>query len=184
MKQSDDQKSRLILITGIMAAGKSTVAQKLAEQFSKSVHLRGDIFRRMIVCGQAEMTTELSSEAHLQLSLRYKIAVQAAAAYFEAGFTVIYQDIILGNDLQQVVEDLSQYPLHLVVLCPSAETVAKRESERNKTGYGDLPVGAFDEALRRHTPRLGLWLDTSQQTVMETVNAILGKLSQARVTPI
>ena len=46
---------RVILITGIMAAGKSTVAQHLAERLPRSVHLRGDVFRRMIVGGRAEM---------------------------------------------------------------------------------------------------------------------------------
>ena len=50
----------IIMITGIMAAGKSTVAQQLAERLPKSVHLRGDVFRRMIVSGRAEMDFELS----------------------------------------------------------------------------------------------------------------------------
>ncbi len=35
-----------VLITGVMASGKSTVAQLLAERLEKSVHLRGDIFRK------------------------------------------------------------------------------------------------------------------------------------------
>lgn len=39
----------MILITGIMASGKSTVAQLLAERLDRSVHLRGDMFRKMIV---------------------------------------------------------------------------------------------------------------------------------------
>ena len=43
-----------------MAAGKSTIAQALAERLPKSVHLRGDLFRRMIVNGQAEMSFEVT----------------------------------------------------------------------------------------------------------------------------
>lgn len=39
-------KPSIILITEIMASGKSTVAHLLAERFEKSVHLRGNIFRR------------------------------------------------------------------------------------------------------------------------------------------
>ena len=46
--------ARIILITGNMASGKSTVAQALAEQLPKSVHLRGDLFRRMIVSGRSD----------------------------------------------------------------------------------------------------------------------------------
>jgi uridine kinase len=39
----------IILIAGNMASGKSTVAQALAERLPKSVHLRGDVFRRMVL---------------------------------------------------------------------------------------------------------------------------------------
>ena len=45
--------ARIFLITGLMASGKSTVAQVLAERLPRSVHLRGDAFRRMIVNGQS-----------------------------------------------------------------------------------------------------------------------------------
>ena len=34
----------IIVITGIMAAGKSTVAQALAERLPKSIHLRATCF--------------------------------------------------------------------------------------------------------------------------------------------
>ncbi|MFD6693018.1 hypothetical protein ACFWD8_09505 [Micromonospora aurantiaca] len=36
-----------------MAAGKSTVAEWLARRLPRAVHLRGDVFRRMIVSGPA-----------------------------------------------------------------------------------------------------------------------------------
>ena len=42
----------IILITGIQAAGKSTVAQLLAEQLPRPAHVRGDLFRRMIINGR------------------------------------------------------------------------------------------------------------------------------------
>jgi adenylylsulfate kinase-like enzyme len=42
----------VFLVTGIQAAGKSTVAQALAEKFERSVHVRGDLFRRMMVNGR------------------------------------------------------------------------------------------------------------------------------------
>lgn len=38
----------IVLITEIMAAGKSTVAELLARRLPRSVHLRGDLFRRMV----------------------------------------------------------------------------------------------------------------------------------------
>lgn len=174
----------LILITGIMAAGKSTVAQHLAERLPRSVHLRGDLFRRMIVNGRAEMGFELSPDAREQLSLRYRIAATVAQHYLAAGFSVVYQDIILGDDLREVVAALRSRSLHLVVLCPTSQTVAAREAMRHKTGYGDLSVDAFDHVLRAATPRLGLWLDSSDLTVEETVDRILANLELARIDSV
>src|SRR5436853_991232 len=92
-----------ILITGIMASGKSTIAQRVAEHLPKSVHLRGDIFRRMIINGRVDILPEPDEEALTQLRLRYQLAAQAADAYCAAGFSVAYQDVIIGPILQDVV---------------------------------------------------------------------------------
>jgi len=174
----------VIMITGNMAAGKSTVAQRLAERLPRSVHLRGDVFRRMIVGGRAEMGFELNDEAYRQLQLRYRIAAAAARLYLEAGFVVVYQDIIIGPELANVVRSFHAYPLYVVVLCPAADVVAQREAARGKTGYHDRnAIDAFDRGLRQETPRLGFWLDSSGLSVDQTVDRILAGLDQARVLP-
>jgi len=116
----------LILITGVMAAGKSTVAQALAEALPKSVHLRGDLFRRMIVNGRAEMGFELSAEALAQLNLRYAIAPAVAEMYLAGGFTVVYQDIIIGQTLVEITDRLQHHPRYVIVLCPSPAAVTAR----------------------------------------------------------
>lgn len=172
----------LFLITGIMAAGKSTVAQRLAERLPRSVHLRGDAFRKMIVSGRAEMTGALSDEAAGQLELRYRLAADAARGYLEAGFWVVYQDVIVGESLPRVIDALPAAPLFVVVLCPDAEVAAARDHERLKTGYSEaFTAEAFDRTLRDETPRLGLWLDTSALSVAATVDTILAGLGTARV---
>jgi predicted kinase len=167
----------VILITGIMAAGKSTVAQNLAEQLPNSVHLRGDIFRRMIVNGRVEMNPDLAEEAYAQLRLRYRLAVMAAGEYCAAGFTVVYQDVILGADLADMVQLLKTHEaiprLRVIVLCPSPEVVAQREAGRSKTGYGAWTPADLDAGLRQDTPPVGWWLDTSAFSVEETVKQIL-----------
>ncbi len=173
---------RLFLITGIMAAGKSTVAQRLAERLPRSVHLRGDVFRHMIVGGQAEMGFELTPVAAQQLKLRYRIAATVAKLYLAAGFSVVYQDIIIGDDLADVIQELEYQPQYIVVLCPEPNVVARRDAERAKTAYTTLSVEEFDLVLRHATPRLGLWLDTSRLTADETVDIILADLDQAKVS--
>lgn len=168
----------IILVTGIMASGKSSVAQALAERLPRSVHLRGDLFRRMIVNGRAEVEPAPSKAALEQLRLRYDLATDAARAYCAAGFTVVYQDVILDADLERVVDRLRPWPVTVVVLCPSVDAVARREATRPKTGYGGpWTVAALDRILREETPRLGLWLDTSALDVVTTVDAILAHLA-------
>jgi predicted kinase len=168
---------QIVLITGNMASGKSTVAQALAERLPRSVHLRGDLFRRMIINGQAQMSAALNDEARQQLQLRYDLAVIAARRYADAGFTVIYQDIVIGPMLSQIAAAFALYPLKVVVLCPRASIVAARERTRGKTGYADeAEVHIFDRILREETPRIGYWLDNSDLTVTETVDKIISEI--------
>lgn len=163
----------VVLITGIQAAGKSTVAQALAERLPRSVHLRGDVFRRFIVNGRADMSPEASEEAWAQLRLRHRLAAATADTYAEAGFTVIMQDVVLGEMLPWLVDRIRTRPRYVVVLAPRPEVVAAREEGRAKKAYGPYTVEDLDQGLRDETPRIGLWLDTSDQTVAETVDEIL-----------
>jgi predicted kinase len=175
---------RIILITGNMASGKSSVAQALAERLPRSVHLRGDLFRRMIVNGRAEMGVELSTEAERQLQLRYSLAAEVARRYAQAGFSVVYQDIIIGPMLSDVVSLLQPYQPFVVVLCPRPTVVAARDQARAKTGYPDrASVDAFDRVLRTETPRLGHWLDNSDLTIDETVAHILAEMPWGAANP-
>ena len=165
-----------------MASGKSTIAQHLAEVLPNSVHLRGDVFRKMIVNGRAVIEPPLSEEALTQLKLRYQIAATASQQYCAAGFTVVYQDVILGEILNEVVALYSaQYPLYVVVLCPSPSVAFQRDSTRHKQTYTGWTPEALDRSLREETPHIGLWVDTSNLTIQETVTTILARLDEARV---
>jgi len=170
----------ILVVTGIMAAGKSTVAQALAERLPRAVHLRGDLFRRMIVSGRVEVTPDLPAEAMRQLDLRHELAATVAGRYAEAGFTVIWQDVILGPTLARVAGLLRGRSFGIVVLCPSPEAVAAREAGRAKTGYGAWTPADLDRGLRADTPQLGLWLDSSALLVGETVDAILERVAETR----
>ncbi|MFE7760440.1 AAA family ATPase [Streptomyces sp. NPDC057438] len=174
--------SAVVLVTGVMASGKSTVAQSLAERLPRSVHLRGDGFRRMVVCGREEFTPEPTAEATAQLRLRHQASAAVADLYAGAGWTVVVQDVVLGEYLDAFLDAVTTRPLYLVVLAPSAEAVALREAGRRKSGYGVAwTIDVLDHALRQETPRRGLWLNTSHQTPDQTVDRILAGLDAARV---
>lgn len=170
-----------IVVTGVMAAGKSTVSQLLAERFSRAVHLRGDEFRRVVVSGRVDMSPHGDPEAERQLALRHRLTAHTANMYADAGFTVVVQDLFVGASLEPFLEQL-EAPISLVMLAPDVSTVMRRESERVKTGYGDLwSISDFDLKVRTETPKIGLWLDSSQQTPDETVDEIIRRLAEARI---
>jgi chloramphenicol 3-O-phosphotransferase len=173
---------QIIVVTGVMAAGKSTVSQLLAERFSRAVHLRGDEFRRVVVRGRVDMSPYGDPEAERQLALRHTITAHSANLYADAGFTVVVQDLFVGATLQPFLDQLRARPLSLVMLAPDVGTVMQREAERVKVGYGDLwSIRDFDHKVRTETPHIGLWLDSSQQTPDETVEEIVARIAEARI---
>ena len=153
MLVGQDGRVSVILITGIQAAGKSTVAQALAESLPNSVHVRGDLFRRMIVNGRVDMGPAVPDPRALeQLRLRYELAAETADRYAQAGFTVVLQDIILGEALREMTERIASRPLSLVVLAPSAAAVRARDAER-RGGARQGRLQARRRGDRRARPR-------------------------------
>jgi len=165
----------VVLVTGISASGKSTVADLLARRFSRGVHVKGDIFRRMVVSGRQEMSSQPSEEAWSQLRLRYRLGAASTDAYHEAGFSVVVQDVVIGPVLVEYIQAIRSRPLVVVVLTARAEVVARREAKRTKVAYrgGSISIEQLDRALRQDTPRIGLWLDNSDQQPDETVEEII-----------
>ena len=169
------------MITGAMAAGKSTVAELLAQRLPRSVHVRGDVFRTMVVNGRAEMTPQPTEEALAQLHLRYDLAALMADRYAEAGFDAVVQDVVVGAELAWFIHRITTPERYLVVLSPSVSALEWREQQRAKEGYVYFSAGALDEVLRSETAQIGYWLDSSAKTPEETVDDIIANLPKAAV---
>ena len=163
-----------------MASGRSTVAGLLASQFERGVHFDGDVFRRSIISGREEMTPDASSDALEQLRLLHRLAASVADVYFEAGFTVALEDVVTGPLLGDYRTMIRSRPCHVIVLLPSLEAVATRDAERQHTGNSDRTVEQLYDGFANNTPRVGLWLDTTDLTPDETVEAILAETWSSR----
>lgn len=178
---ADEPSPRLFVITGICGSGKSTVARLLGERFARSVVIEGDVLRRMVVGGRAEMEPDAGWEAVAQFELRLRHLAFLAESYLHAGFTVITEDNLLGSYLERFVAQLSTRPVHVVVLAPSAAAAARRDAGRDKQAYGaeGWTAQSLDDAFRRETAEIGLWLDTSEQRPDETVEEILRRTDES-----
>ncbi|WP_249019481.1 hypothetical protein [Conexibacter sp. S30A1] len=99
-----------------------------------------------------------------QLRLRYRLAAAAADGYLEAGFTVALEDVVAGPLLGELRTMVRSRPCHIVVLLPSSEAIAARETARDHKDYGVWSVKQLRDGFVSETPRIGVWLDSSHLT--------------------
>lgn len=115
--------------------------------------------------------------------MRYRIAASVAEQYEQAGFTVVLQDIAIGEHLTYLVNEIHSQSLRVVVLAPSADTVVERDLERQhqrgKIAYrpADETIQELDHTLRNATPRIGRWIDSSNLNLEQTVAMVIDFLN-------
>ena len=107
------------LVVGVQAAGKSTVADLLAHQFERGVHVRGGQFSRWAVTGWTNPWDEDQERAGKLLDLRYGLSAFVATEYCRAGFGTVVRNNIFGEDVRTWLRAVTERPRHLVVLRPS-----------------------------------------------------------------
>jgi predicted kinase len=189
MSENGSVSGEIWLVVGVQASGKSTVADLLARQFDHGVHVRGGEFYRWGVRGWVHHDDERQSEARRHLDLRYRLSAQVADEYCAEGFTTVVQDNLYGEDVVTWLQAVRARPRNLIVLRPSVEVVRQREERRlraiGKVAYvaGGVTIEALDGQLGT-IPKIGLWLDTSTQSALETVVEILRRRSEARVDDV
>lgn len=179
----------IYLVSGIPGAGKTTVSRLLAQRFARGVHIESDLLQEMIVTGgvwpdgQPSGTSTVwgdEAEGQRQLRLRCRNACLVADSFFEAGFTPIVDDVIIGGRLQHFRDDLHSGPLLFVLLTPDLDIVHERDATRPDKHVFDK-WGYLDEVMRAEKPKVGLWLNSSRMTGDETVDEILRRTDQARI---
>ncbi len=137
----------VVVVSGIQAAGKTTVGRMLAQRLSRSAFVDGDVLARMVVTSHEPMSRQASGEAVRQLLLRYRQAALLADTFWSGGFTAVVADNIYGEDeLVGFIEQLQARPVIVVMLVPQTRAVIEREVSRSGDAYRGWMADAGLEA--------------------------------------
>jgi predicted kinase len=167
----------VLLLTGPPGAGKSTVAEIVAERFERSVHVEADRFYGFVVGGYVD---PWERGAHDQNVIAVEIACDTAARYAEAGYVTILDGIFIpGWFFEPAIDRLHDRSLDVAaaILRPSvAITIARARPrvppkrlpdevlERLWQGFDDLGP------LERHV------IDNGEETAERTADRVVAAL--------
>jgi len=168
------------LISGIPGAGKTTVARALAARLERAAHVEGEQLWQQIVSGREMPNPTLEGESERQYELVIRNQCLLARSYAEAGFTPVLDFVVVTQTHLEAYQNyLVGGALRFVALAPSTQVIAERDAGRGgKTGN---TWQHLDPTFKTELTGRGLWLDTSDLGVDETVEAMLARTDEALV---
>ena len=173
--------TRAYLLTGVPGAGKSTVARLLALHFDRAAHIDIDlVFHHFTVSGLAEPGTPTAESAQ-QAELAAANGGAMARNYLAAGYVCVLEGALaMRREILACQHALAPYPLHLIVLAPPPGVSEQRDAQRSGKHVAGF-FGHLGPLLDRELAGTGRWLDTSQQTPLDTVRVILEHGTEGRL---
>lgn len=179
---------QVLILSGPAGSGKSSIAQQFCEMLPRSVHIKVEPLRDrsysvLVAQPMAAGGHEAGAKAEVWSGKTEEAREQAAdlaAAYIHTGYHVIIDDVIEApSELKLYQDGLSDLDLRIVTLMPSLEELERRDKMRPVEAQAGSRIKEFHANMVRQLSAHSSVLDTSHETVQETVQRILDLLKKA-----
>ena len=162
---------RVLVVSGPINGGKTTVSRLLCQRLSGTAHVEGDALRAFV--------DWMPLEESIPINLRNLIDV--SRNFLTAGQHVVVDYLLSAANHAQLVEELGPVAdsLDSFVLAP---TLAVALSDRGDRKLDDWERGRIRELYDQHIhdPGFGISIDTGEQTAEQTVEEILTHVRSGR----
>lgn len=168
----------VFVITGQLAAGKSSLSEALLATFPFGYHIDMDVIREMVTSGFAS-PLQASDETDRQFGLALAGAAALSAVYHAAGFAVAIEVGIEPADIDRALADVGLLGERVgIVLFPSLEVALERNRTRSTKTFDTTiledAMRAIDADLRRAPlPDGWLTIDNGSESLAATVDRIV-----------
>ena len=157
----------IILISGSINSGKSTVSKLLVELMPKTAHIEVDRLREFIRCLPLEESIPISLEN----------AAFIAKNFSRIGLNMVIDYPLGEEDYEYLVNNLNATAeaIHMFVLAPDVSVALANRGDRELEPRERERIRE-QHSNGRHKLKFGEIIDNSNQTPEETANVILGRI--------
>lgn len=157
----------LFIITGPCGVGKSTISQKLAEQFDLSCHINVDLLYGMVISGYVKPWKD---DGKL-MNLLWRNVCSLIKNFANENYTVILDYIVFPEHLKYMIEEL-KLKVKYVVLTADKDTIRNRDLLRPADEVmGERAIELLEEFNAKGINHKYL-IDTSFKTIEEIIDII------------
>lgn len=169
---------QVLILCGPAGTGKSSVARALFQAYARPVHLQLAPLRAPQRSGLATFTKDDAPDHGGYMAETDEARAHAAGLardFVERQYRVIVEDVIESPEaLQPYLDALTGTEVRAVTLLPSLEELASRDAMQPVEARQGTRLREVREAMAERLGAVTIVLDTSRETVDQTVSRILG----------
>jgi len=163
---------KVIIINGPSGVGKSTVSHIFSREIRRGVHIDVDILRHLVANHRL---------THEQVHLAYRNAAALANNFLAEGYTVIVDGVFpKGGDLAAFRRALDnpRAGVYVYTLSGKLPVIQLREAMKMGSDSYRKRVSKLHRTMEAERRRLGVTIDTTDLSIMETVAKIKDLLAR------